>query len=149
MVITFFFFFWQQKQSNKSKLEGWDSIKLHSSVQQNEVKSLSRVPPHGLYNPWNYPGQNIWVGSCSLLQGIFPTQGSNTGLPHCGQLLHQLSHRGSPRVLEWVAYPFSRGSSLIPNLSLPHSHLSPLVTISLSSVSKKFFELSSASKYTS
>ena len=42
---------------------------------------------------------------------IFPTQGSNTGLPHCRQLLYQLSHKGSPRILEWVAYPFSSGSS--------------------------------------
>ena len=49
--------------------------------------------------------------SCSLLQGIFPTQGSNPGLLHCGQILHQLSHKGSPKILEWVAYPFSRGSS--------------------------------------
>ena len=39
--------------------------------------------PHGLYNPWNSPGQNTGVGSLSLLQGIFPTQGSNPGLPHC------------------------------------------------------------------
>ena len=44
-------------------------------------------------------------------QGIFPTQGSNPGLPHCRQILYQLSHMGSPRILEWVAYPFSRGSS--------------------------------------
>ena len=51
------------------------------------------------------------VGSPSLLQGIFPTQGSNPGLPHCRQILYQLSHKGSPRILEWVAYPFSRGSS--------------------------------------
>ena len=42
---------------------------------------------------------------------IFPTQGSNPGLPHCGQILYQLSHQGSPRILEWVAYPFSRRSS--------------------------------------
>ena len=70
--------------------------------------------PHGLYSPWNSPGQNTGVGSLSLLpllQGIFPTQGSNPGLPHCRQILYQLSHRGSPRILEWVAYPFSRGSS--------------------------------------
>ena len=39
--------------------------------------------PHGLYNPWNSPGQNTGVGSFSLLQGIFPTQGLNPGLPHC------------------------------------------------------------------
>ena len=38
--------------------------------------------PHGLYSPWNFPGKNTGVGSCSLLQGIFPTQGSNPGLPH-------------------------------------------------------------------
>ena len=62
--------------------------------------------PHGLYNPWNSPSQNTGVGSL-LLQGIFPNQGSNSGLPHCGQTLYQLSHKGSPRVLEWVAYPFA------------------------------------------
>ena len=61
------------------------------------------------------------MGSLSLLQGIFPTQGSNPGLPHCRQILYQLSHKGSPRMLEWVAYPFSRD---LPNpgikLSLLH-----------------------------
>ena len=67
--------------------------------------------PHGLYSPWNSSGQNTGVGSLSLLQGIFPTQGLNPGLPHCRQILYQLSHKGSPRTLEWVAYPFSRGSS--------------------------------------
>ena len=51
------------------------------------------------------------MGSLFLFQGIFPTQGSNTGLLHCRQILHHLSHQGSPRILEWVAYPFSRGSS--------------------------------------
>ena len=60
---------------------------------------------------WNSPGQNTGVGSLFLLQGIFPTQGSNPGLPHCRQILYQLSHRGSPRILEWVAYSFSSGSS--------------------------------------
>ena len=60
--------------------------------------------------PWNSLGQNIVVGSLSLLQGIFPTQGSNPGLLHCRQILYHLSHRGSPRILEWVAYPFSRRS---------------------------------------
>ena len=67
--------------------------------------------PHRLYSPWNSPGQNTGVDSCSFLQGIFPTQGSNPGLPHCRQILYQLSHQGSPEILEWVAYPFSRGSS--------------------------------------
>ena len=63
---------------------------------------------HGLYNRWNSPGQNTAVGSLSLLQGIFPTQGSNPDLPHCRWILHQLSHKGSPRILEWVSYHFSR-----------------------------------------
>ena len=67
--------------------------------------------PHGLYSPWNFPGQNAGVGSLSLLQGIFPTQGSNPGLLHCRQILYQLSHKRSPEIREWVAYPFSSGSS--------------------------------------
>ena len=51
----------------------------------------------GLHSPWNAPGQNTGVGSLSLLQGLFPTQGSNWGLLHCRQILYQLSHQGSPR----------------------------------------------------
>ena len=62
-------------------------------------------------SPWNSPGQNTGVGSLSLLQGIFPTQGLNPGLSHCRQILYQLRHEGSPRILEWVAYPFSIRSS--------------------------------------
>ena len=61
--------------------------------------------------PWNSPGQNTGVDSLSLLQGIFPTQRLNRGLLHCSQILYQLSHKGSPRILEWVAYPFSSRSS--------------------------------------
>ena len=57
------------------------------------------------------PGKNTGVGSHALLQGIFPTQGSNPGLQHCRWVLHCLSHQGSPRILEWVAHPFSRGTS--------------------------------------
>ena len=60
---------------------------------------------------WNSPSQNTGVGSLSLLQGIFPIQGSNPGLLHCKWILYQLSHKGSPRILEWVAYHFSRGYS--------------------------------------
>ena len=69
------------------------------------------LQPHGLYSPWNSPGQNTGVGSLSLLQGIFPTQGSNPGLSHYRQIFYQLSHKESPRILEWLAYPFSSGSS--------------------------------------
>ena len=71
---------------------------------------------------WNSPGQKTGVGSLSLLQGIYPTQGSNPGLPHCRQILYQLSHKGSPRILEWVAYAFSRGSSRPSNQTGVFSH---------------------------
>ena len=76
------------------------------------------LQPRGLYSPWNSPGQNTGVGSRSLLQGTFPTQGSNPGLPHCRQILYQLNHKGSPRILEWIAYPFSRASSQHRNQTL-------------------------------
>ena len=62
--------------------------------------------PHG-----DSPGKNTGVGCHTLLQGIIPTQGSNPGLPHCGWILYRLSHQGNPQILEWVACPFSRGTS--------------------------------------
>ena len=80
-----------------------------------KVQVTQSCPPfcdlHGLYSPWNSPGQNTGVSSLSFLQGIFPTQGSNPGLPHCKQILYQLSHQRSPRILKWVAFPFSSRSS--------------------------------------
>ena len=57
-----------------------------------------------LYSPRHPPGQNTGVGSFSLPQGIFPTQGLNPGLRHFRQILYQLSHKGSPRILKRVAY---------------------------------------------
>ena len=71
--------------------------------------------PHGLYSPGNSPGQNTREGSLSLLQGIFPTQELNWGLLHCRWVLYQLSQKGSPQILEWVAYPFSSRSSQLRN----------------------------------
>ena len=59
--------------------------------------------------PWNSPGQSTRVVSLSFLQEIFPTQGSNPCLPHCKWILYQLSHKGSPWTLEWVAFSSSRG----------------------------------------
>ena len=61
------------------------------------VKERVKVTPksqriYGLYSPWTSPGQNTRMGSLSLLQGIFPTQGSNPSLPHCRQILYQLRH---------------------------------------------------------
>ena len=100
--------------------EDWESGQLRFNVSTRKWPRRLRkgcsvmsdsLQPHGLYSPWNSPGQNTGVGSLSLLQEIFPTQGSNPGLPHCKRILSQLSHKGSPRILEWVAYPFSSGYS--------------------------------------
>ena len=82
---------------------------MHESESGSVVSDSLR--PHGLYSPWNSPGQNTGVSSFSLLQGIFPTQGLKPGLLHCRQILYELSHQGSPRILEYVAYAFSSGSS--------------------------------------
>ena len=79
-------------------------------IESHSVMSNS-LRHHGLYSVWNSPGQNTGVGSFSLLQGLFSTQGLNPDLTHCRWILYQLSHKGSPRILEWVAYPFYGGSS--------------------------------------
>ena len=55
------------------------------------------LQPHGLYSRWNSPGQNTRVGSLSLLQGIFPTQGLHLGLPHCRRILNLQEY--------WSRYP--------------------------------------------
>ena len=67
--------------------------------------------------PAEPPGKpkNIGVGSYTLLQRILPTQGLSPGLPHGRGILYQLSHQGSPRILEWVAYSFSKLTSQIRN----------------------------------
>ena len=60
------------------------------------AQSYPTLRTHRLYSPWNSSGQNTGVGSLSLLRGIFSSQGSNPGLPHCRQIVYQLSHKGSP-----------------------------------------------------
>ena len=59
--------------------------------------------------------KNTGVDCHALLQGIFPTQGSNHCLLCCRWILYRLSHQGSPWILESVAYPFSRGNSWLRN----------------------------------
>ena len=91
-----------------------DSSDLAAAAHKSESRSVvsDSLQPHGLYSPWNSPGQNTSVGSLSFFQGILPImQGSNPGVPHCRLILNQLSHKGSPRIPEWVAYPFSSRSS--------------------------------------
>ena len=85
-----------------------------------KVKVTQSYPTHcDPYSPWNSPGQNTGVGSLSLLQGIFPTQGSNLGLPHCRQIFYQLSHKGLLRVL-WTA---RRSNQSIPKEISPEYSL--------------------------
>ena len=78
--------------------------------ESHSVVSDSFRPP-GLYSSWKSLGQNTEVGSLSLLQRIFPSQELNPDLPLCRWILYQLSHKGSPRMPEWIAYPFSSRSS--------------------------------------
>ena len=77
-----------------------ESIKLHSNNNkedpQKEIISLD-ILTNGLYSPRNSPGQNTGVGSLSLPQGIFPTQRSNSGLPHCRRISLPAEPQGKPR----------------------------------------------------
>ena len=84
-------------------------------ISQSHSVVSDSLQPHGLYSPWNSPGWNTIMSSLSLLQRIFPTKELNPGLLHGRQILYQLSHKGSPRILEWVAYSFSRRSFQLRN----------------------------------
>ena len=75
--------------------------------------------PQGLYSPWNSPCQNTEVGSLFLLQGIFPSQGLNPGLPLFRQILYQLGQKGSPRRSEVVA---NTTTQMSPENSLSESY---------------------------
>ena len=86
-------------------------IYIYASKSEGRSAMSDSLRPHGLYSAWNSPGQNTGVGRHSLLQGIFPIQVSNPCLLHCRWILYQLSHQGTPRILEWVDYPFSSGYS--------------------------------------
>ena len=107
-VENVFFQFQSQRKAIPKKMKVKSESESHSVVSDS-------LWPQGLYSPWNSPGQNTGVGSLFLLQGIFPALGWNPGLPHCRLILYQLSHKGSLRILEWVAYPFSSGSSQLRN----------------------------------
>ena len=64
----------------------WEANQGKVKMKSSPVASDS-LQPHGLYSSWNSPGQNTGVGSLSLLQGTFPNQGQNPGLPHCRWIL--------------------------------------------------------------
>ena len=75
------------------------------SVMSNSVWPRG-LQPARLFCPWNSPGKNTGVGSHSLLQGIFPTQGLNLHLPHCRQILYSLNHVGSRQQMFCVLFVF-------------------------------------------
>ena len=70
-------------------------VKVSHSVVSDSLQPLRRQPTR-LLCPWNSPGKSTGMGCHVLLQGIFPTQGLNPGLPHCRRTLYHLSHKGSP-----------------------------------------------------
>ena len=80
---------------SQTRLSNWTELNWIVYESESHWVVSSSLLSHGLYSPWNSPGQNTGVGKLSLLQGIFPTQGSNPGLPHCRQILYQLSHQES------------------------------------------------------
>ena len=102
------------KDDTKSRMEESES---HYSVVSNSLQ------PHGLCGPRNSLGQNTGVDSLSLLQGIFPTQGLNPGLPHCGRILYQLSHGEAQEYWSgWVAWsPLPRIEPEYPALQVDSS----------------------------
>ena len=91
-----------------------------------KVVVSNSLRPRGLYSPWNSPGQNTGVGSLSLLHGIFPTQGSNLGLPHCRRSLYQLS-TGRPK------------NTGVGSLSLPSGSSQPRNRTGVSYIAGGFF----------
>ena len=104
------------------------------------MKSLSCVRLFGtrLLHPWDFLGKSAGVDCHFLLQGIFPTQESNLGLPHCRQTLYHLSHEGSPFFMCIEVY-----SSETQNFK-PHFYL-PLLWSRLSASSSTFFDENIAS----
>ena len=76
-----------------SRFESPARLSVGCQTSESESRSVvsDSLQPQELYNPWNSPGKNTGVGSLSLLQGIFPTQGLKLGLLHCRWILYQLS----------------------------------------------------------
>ena len=73
---------WPKNQNVKQKQR---CNKFNQSESESWPVMSHSLQPHGLYSLWNSPGMNTGVGSLSLLQGIFPNQGLNTGLHISGR----------------------------------------------------------------
>ena len=117
---------------------------VYNAGDPGSIPGLGRSPGEGNGNPlqyscrensmdrgaWHDPGKNTAVGCHFLLQGIFPTQGSNQGLLHCRWILYYLSHKGSPKPGSEAPPPFTSEqpprSYLVVPAPLP-AHLFQLV----------------------
>ena len=87
---------------SQTRLSDWTELNWMLPVSESCSVMSDSLRSHEVYSPWNSLSQNTGMGSLFLLQGIFPTQGSNPGLPHCKWILYQLSHKGSPK--EWAIH---------------------------------------------
>ena len=116
LKVVFFFLKKKNKINNKKECTGNIILKGILKSESHLVVSGS-LRPHGLYSPWNSPGQNTGVDSLSLLQGVFPTQQLNQCLLHCRQILYQLSYQGRP----YTSYTSNLSSTSYK------SHLIPLI----------------------
>ena len=99
---------WQLGVINRaavSKDDAGASLKSDTKCKWSCSVMSDSLRPHGLQPtrllcPWDFPGKSTGVGCHFLLQGVFPTQGSDPGLPHCRQMLYRLSHQGSPKAVD-------------------------------------------------
>ena len=69
-------------------------FRTHHSIDSDSLRPHELYPTR-LLRPWDFPGKSTGVDCRFLLQGIFPTQGLNPGLPHCRETLYRLSQQGS------------------------------------------------------
>ena len=93
---------------------------LHMKSESRSVVSNS-LQPHSLNSSWTSLDQTIGVGSPSLLQRIFPTQGLNPGLPHCRQILYKLSYQGSPSTYNGIVFSFNMEGNHVTHSNMDES----------------------------
>ena len=130
----FHLIFWISKKDNPIMTAWMDLEGIMLSEKNSDKVSAPSCPtlcnpmnPTRLLYPWDSPGKNTGVGCHFLLQGIFPTQGSNPGLPHCRQTLYRLSHQGKKPDKERQIYNLNiwikkKTKNKTPNSQQAHRH---------------------------